>query len=131
MEKLSRYVPHIALLAIVLLLWMFVYSNSRLNEAIEHLDAAEIKMREALGILSASRAVIDSVQKDMGLLGTYVRDIQGRVEIMDLAQRAADDQFRNQRSRIKGRLKELYKEVESTGEGLPDIPVVEMRNNVP
>jgi hypothetical protein len=126
MEKLSRYVPHIALLAIVLLLWMFVYSNTRLNEAIQRLDAAEFKTQETLRILSSSRATIDSVQKDLTVFGIYVKDIQGRVEIMDLAQRVEDDQFRSQRSKIKGRLKELYRDVENTGQDLPEIPVVDI-----
>jgi hypothetical protein len=126
MEKLSRYVPHIALLAIVLLLWMFVYSNTRLNEAIQHLHAAELKMQETLQILSSSRATIDSVQKDLVVFGTYMKDIQRRVEIMDLAQRVEDDQFRSQRSKIKRRLKELYRDVENTGQDLPEIPVVDI-----
>ena len=125
MDKLSRYVPHVALLAIVLLLWMFVYSNSRLNEAIQHLDTAELKMKEAMQMLSSSRATIDSVQKNLTTFGTYVKDIQGRVEIMDLAQRMGDDQFKSQKSKIRERLKELYKDIGNTGQDLPEIPVVE------
>lgn len=129
MEKISHYFPHIALLSLLLLLWMFVYSNSRLNEAIEHLDAAELRMQEALRMLSSSKATIDTVQQNLAAFGTYVKDIQGRVEIMDLNQRSEDEQFRSQRSKIRGRLKELYKDVENTGQDLPEIPVVETGRN--
>ena len=125
MEKISNYFPHIALLALVLLLWMFVYSNSRLNEAIDRLDEAELKIEETLQTLSTAKATIDTVRIGLATFGAYVRDIQGRVEIIDLAQRVEDDQFRSQRSKIKGRLKELYKDVENTGQDLPEIPVVE------
>src|SRR3972149_2314449 len=125
MEKISNYFPHIALLALVLLLWMFVYSNSRLNEAIDRLNEAELKIEETLQTLSKATATIDTVRIGLGTFGAYVRGIQGRVEIIDLAQRVEDDQFRSQRSKIKGRLKELYKDVENTGQDLPEIPVVE------
>ena len=125
MEKLTRYLPLAALLALLFFLVLFVYSNSRLNEAIERLNAAEQKIDETLWTLSSAKTTIDTVQKDLATFGTYVKDIQGRVEIMDLTQRSEDEQFRNQRSRIKGRLKELYRDVESTGKELPEIPIVE------
>lgn len=125
MEKFSRYLPLAALLALLFFLVLFVYSNSRLNEAIDRLNAAEQKIDETLWTLSSAKTTIDTVQKDLATFGTYVKDIQGRVEIMDLTQRSEDEQFRNQRSRIKGRLKELYRDVESTGKELPEIPIVE------
>ncbi|HLA68534.1 MAG TPA: hypothetical protein VJN65_02435 [Bacteroidota bacterium] len=125
MEKLSRYFPLAALLALLLFFLLFIYSNSRLNEAIDRLHAAEKKIDETLLTLTSAKTTIDTVQKDLVAFGTYVKDIQGRVEIMDLTQRAEDEQFRSQRSRIKVRLKELYRDVESTGRELPEIPIVE------
>jgi septal ring factor EnvC (AmiA/AmiB activator) len=125
MEKLSRYLPLAALLALLIFLVLFLYSSSRLNEAIDRLNAAEQKIDETLVTLSSAKTAIDTVQKDLATFGTYVKDIQGRVEIMDLTQRSEDEQFKNQRSRINVRLKELYRDVESTGKELPEIPVVE------
>jgi len=125
MERLSRYLPVAALVALVLFCVLFLYSNSRLNEAVDRLNAAEQKIDQTLQTLSSAKTTIDTVQKDLARFGTYVKDIQGRVEIMDLTQRSEDEQFRKQRSRIKGRLKELYRDVESTGKELPEIPVVE------
>ena len=125
MEKLSRYLPIAALLALLFILVLFLYSSSRLNEAIDRLNAAEQKIDETLLTLSSAKTAIDTVQKDLATFGTYVKDIQGRVEIMDLTQRSEDEQFKNQRSKIKGRLKELYRDVENTGKELPEIPVVE------
>lgn len=125
MEKLSRYLPLAALLALLIFLVLFLYSSSRLNEAIDRLNAAEQKIDETLVTLSSAKTAIDTVQKDLATFGTYVKDIQGRVEIMDLTQRSEDEQFKNQRSRIRVRLKELYRDVESTGKELPEIPVVE------
>lgn len=128
MEKLARYFPAAILSALFLFFVLFLYSQSRLNEAIDRLNAAEQKIDSTLNTLSLAKTTIDTVQRDLVKFGAYMKDIQGRVEIIDLNQRAEDSQFRGQKSKIKVRLKELYKDVESTGKELPEIPVVSAKS---
>ncbi len=109
-----------------LLIWvvLFLTLNSRLNEAIDRLETAQSRVDSSLTTLFIARSVIDSVRTDLARFSTYIRDIQGRVEILDLSERAANAQFRTQKEFIVQRLRELYKDVEATGTELPEIPVV-------
>ncbi len=124
MDKVSRYFPFVALVLLLILVYLLLFSQSRLNEALDRLDAAEQKIDSTLRSLATAKSAIDTVQSDLVRFGAYVRDIQGRVEIMDLSQRADDDRFRGQQAKIQARLKELYKEIQNTGKELPEIPVV-------
>jgi chromosome segregation ATPase len=109
-----------------LLIWvvLFLTLNSRLNDAIAKLETAQSRIDSSLTTLSAARTVIDSVRGDLARFSSYLRDIQGRVEILDLSERSANTQFRTQKESIVRRLRELYKDVETTGSELPEIPIV-------
>ncbi len=109
-----------------LIVWvvLFLTLNSRLNDAIDKLESAQSRIDSSLATLTVTRSVIDSVRTDLARFSTYIRDIQGRVEILDLNERTANTQFRTQKESIVRRLKELYRDVETTGSELPEIPVV-------
>jgi len=109
-----------------LLIWvvLFLTLNSRLNDAIVRLEMAQSRIDSSLTTLSVARSVIDSVRIDLTRFSTYIRDIQGRVEILDLSERSANSRFRSQKESIVRRLRELYKDVEATGVELPEIPIV-------
>ena len=109
-----------------LLIWvvLFLTLNSRLNDAIVRLEMAQSRIDSSLTTLSVARSVIDSVRIDLTRFSTYIRDIQGRVEILDLNERSANTRFRSQKESIVRRLRELYKDVEATGVELPEIPIV-------
>ena len=124
MEQLSKYLPLLVVLALLSLLLVFLYSSSRLSEAIDRLEAAEETLSSTIQTLASARNTIDSVQHDLATFGSYVHDIQGRVEILDLSRRSEIDAFKNQRSKIADRLKILYRDVDITGQELPEIPVV-------
>jgi chromosome segregation ATPase len=103
---------------------LFLTLNSRLNDAIVRLETAQSRIDSSLTTLSVARSVIDSVRGDLARFSSYLRDIQGRVEILDLNERSANTQFRSQKETIVRRLRELYKDVEATGAELPEIPIV-------
>ncbi|MBI4427590.1 MAG: hypothetical protein HY562_00555 [Ignavibacteriales bacterium] len=124
MERFLRLMAPATLATLILLILAFLYSNSRLNEAIERLESVEARLVSSVSSLEAAKETVDSVQRDITTFGSYVRDIQRRVEILDLSQRIADERFRTQRGEMARRLKELYKELEVTGKDLPEIPVV-------
>lgn len=124
MSNIRTILISAGVLAFLVWLILFFSLNSRLGEAIERLEAAELKMDSTLKTLSTAKSTIDSVQRDLLRFGTYVRDIQGRVEILDLTERVGKTRFRNQRTDIVDRLGSLYKEIETTGKELPEIPVV-------
>jgi len=109
-----------------LLVWvvLFLTLNSRLNDAIVRLESAQSRIDSSLTTLSVARSAIDSVRTNLARFSTYIRDIQGRVEILDLSERSANTRFRSQKESIVRRLRELYKDVEATGVDLPEIPIV-------
>ena len=109
-----------------LLIWvvLFLTLNSRLNDAIVRLESAQSRIDSSLTTLSVARSAIDSVRTNLARFSTYIRDIQGRVEILDLSERSANTRFRSQKESIVRRLRELYKDVEATGVDLPEIPIV-------
>lgn len=125
MEQLSKYLPLLVVLALLCCVLLFLYSNSRLTEAIDRIETARGTIDSSIQALKLTRSMVDSVRRDLATFGSYVHDIQGRVEILDLNQRAEKGKFRNQQSAINGRLRTLYREVEVTGRDLPEIPVVQ------
>jgi hypothetical protein len=125
MEQLSKYLPLIVVVTLLCCVLLFLFSNSRLAQAVERLETAQARIDSTMLELSLARSMVDSVQHELIALGAYVHDIQGRVEILDLNQRAESDRFRHQQTAISGRLKTLYRNVEVTGTDLPEIPIVQ------
>jgi hypothetical protein len=116
----------LAVLAILILINLglhFTGGNSNLKVVLQDIKRSQLRLDTALTELNRTREEIDSLQRDFLKFNNYIRDIQGRVEIMDLERRVNDQRFRIKRDSIVARLKELYKEIEITGEDLP--PVLE------
>lgn len=124
MERLSRYFSFLIVVLLLVCLLYLLYTNSRLTEAIDRLDSAKAKVDSSLNALALTRGTIDSVQHELGTFGSYVHDIQARVEILDLNTRSGSDRFSGQQAAISDRLKTLYREVDATGRNLPEIPIV-------
>ncbi|MEX2191316.1 MAG: hypothetical protein WEB33_11505 [Bacteroidota bacterium] len=124
MTNISKIILGLGAAGLIVWVVLFLTLNSRLNDAIDKLESAQNRIDSSLTTLSVARSVIDSVRTDLARFSSYIRDIQGRVEILDLNERAANTQFRTQKESIVRRLKELYKDVEATGSELPEIPVV-------
>lgn len=96
--------------------------NSNLKDSLQRIQESQQKLDNAMQQIARSKAQLDSLEKHFTKFNSYVHDIQGRVEIMDLEHRASDLKFRQKKDSINNRLKELYKEIETTGK---DLPVVE------
>ncbi len=109
---------------LVLIINSFLFSGRNLRDAAKKLDEAEKNLNTSLKIIESSRAKIDSLQIDIHRFKSYILDIQGRVEILDLEKRVNEQKFAAKRDSIRERLRQLYKEIELVGEELPEIPVV-------
>lgn len=121
-EKVLLYVT--ALFISILLINSLFFSGKRLKQAIVKINDAQTSINKAMKQVNDAKAHIDSLQLDLSRLNLYVKDIQGRVEIMDLQNRLNEARFTSKRDSIKARLKSLYNEVELVGEELPEIPEV-------
>lgn len=120
-EKLIIYFIGAGIL--VLMLNNILFSGGNLKQAIKKLDEAERKIDNSIKLLNNSQVKIDSLQADIQRFKSYIIDIQGRVEIIDLEKRVNEAKFASKRDSIRSRLSELYKEIELIGEDLPEIPV--------
>jgi peptidoglycan hydrolase CwlO-like protein len=108
----------------VLIINSFLFSGRNLRDAVKKLDEAEKNLNTSLKIIESSRAKLDTLQIDIQRFKSYILDIQGRVEILDLETRVNEQKFAAKRDSIRERLRQLYKEIELVGEELPEIPVV-------
>ena len=108
---------------VVLLINNFLFSGANLRQAVKKLDEAERKIDNSIKLLNNSQQKIDSLQADIQRFKSYIVDIQGRVEIIDLEKRVNEAKFASKRDSIRLRLNELYKEIELVGEDLPEIPI--------
>lgn len=121
-ERIILYLLAVGVL--VLIINSFLFSGRNLRDAIKKLDEAEKNLNTSLKIIESSRAKIDSLQIDIYRFKSYILDIQGRVEILDLEKRVNEQKFAAKRDSIRERLRQLYKEIELVGEELPEIPEV-------
>jgi uncharacterized coiled-coil DUF342 family protein len=96
-------------------------SNNNLKESLEKIQESQEKLDNAMQAIAKSKAQLDSLQSHFNKFNSYVHDIQGRVEIMDLERRAKDQRFQVKKDSINQRLKDLYKEIETTGNDLPPV----------
>lgn len=128
MNNLIKYLPMLLLLGLLVCIVLLLTLNSNLDRAVERLEQAELKIDSSFISLRSAKLEIDSVRNGIATFSVYVRDIQGRVEILDLNERMLSDRFKGQGEKLRLRLKELYKEVEQTGKELPEVPVVRKNN---
>jgi len=124
MSNLTKMILGIGAGALIVWVVLFLSLNSRLHEAIERLENAQARIDSSLTTLAHARGTIDSVRSDLTRFSTYIKDIQKRVEILDLSERSGNDRFRSQHESIVRRLRELYKDIQTTGKDLPEIPIV-------
>jgi hypothetical protein len=95
--------------------------NSNIKDSLQRIHASQEKLDSAMEAIARSKAQLDSLQVHFSKFNSYVRDIQGRVEIMDLERRANDQRFRMKKDSINLRLKNLYKDIQTTGDDLPPV----------
>ena len=128
MNNLTKYTPVLLLVGLLVCIILLLTLNSNLDRAVERIEQAERKIDSSFISLRSAKLEIDSVRSGIATFSAYVRDIQGRVEILDLNERMLSERFKGQGERLRSRLRELYKEVETTGKELPEVPVVRKNN---
>src|SRR6185369_11793821 len=119
MEKLKNVAIVVILLIGVLALYQVFVANSNLRAALQTLDGTKKKLDSASFEITQSKIQVDSLQQNFVRFGAYLRDVQGRMERMDLEKRIGDQSFVAKRDSIRIRLKELNKTVDLTGQSLP------------
>ena len=127
MEKLKNVAIVVILLIGVLALYQVFVANSNLRAALQTLDGTKKKLDSASFEITQSKIQVDSLQQNFVRFGAYLRDVQGRMERMDLEKRIGDQSFVAKRDSIRIRLKELNKTVDLTGQDLPEVPVIETK----
>jgi hypothetical protein len=122
MEKIFKpLMLVIGLILVILMVVNFFFVNSKLKTAQNKLEESQTKIDQAIKQLDYSKTKIDSIRNYLTNFGSYVQDVQGRVEIMDLERRLNDSKFVTKRDSIRNRLKELYPDNPIANEDLPDI----------
>ena len=127
MEKLKDIAIVVILVIGALALYQVFVANSNLRTALKTLDGTKKKLDSATIEIAQSKIQVDSLQQNFVRFGAYLRDVQGRIERMDLEKRIGDQSFAAKRDSIRIRLKELNKTVDLTGQDLPEVPVIETK----
>ncbi|GHN01053.1 hypothetical protein WSM22_25420 [Cytophagales bacterium WSM2-2] len=127
MEKLKEWAQVIILLIVAVALYQIFVTNSNLRSALKTLDGTKKKLDSASLEIKYSKSQVDSLQRNFTRFSAYIRDVQGRLERLDLEKRVSDQSFIAKRDSIKVRLKELNKTVDLTGQDLPEVPVIETK----
>ena len=127
MQKLKDIAIVVILLIGALALYQVFVANSNLRAALKTLDGTKKKLDSASIEITQSKTQVDSLQQNFVRFGAYLRDVQGRMERMDLEKRISDQSFAVKRDSIRMRLKELNKMVDLTGQDLPEVPVIETK----
>jgi len=127
MEKLKDIAIVVILVVGALALYQVFVANSNLRAALKTLDGTKKKLDSATIEIAQSKIQVDSLQQNFVRFGAYLRDVQGRMERMDLEKRIGDLSFATKRDSIRVRLKELNKTVDLTGQDLPEVPIIETK----
>jgi len=117
----------VILVIAALALYQVFVANSNLRAALKTLEGTKKKLDSASYEIDQSKIQVDSLQRNFFRFGAYLRDVQGRMERMDLEKRIGDQSFAVKRDSIRMRLKELNKTVDLTGQDLPEVPVIETK----
>ncbi|HEY9008880.1 MAG TPA: hypothetical protein VIM75_22245 [Ohtaekwangia sp.] len=83
--------------------------NSRLKESLQLVRESQQQLKEAQEEIAASKVKLDSLNLGFQNFSSHIRDIQERVQILDLERRASDADFRLKKDSIKILLDSLYK----------------------
>lgn len=123
MEKYIKLIIVLLLLVMLFLTVNSITSYMAVRRINRHLENSERSIDSAMKSIGNSKAGIDSLNSDLKKFGTYIKDVQGRVEYIDLQNKIKEAAFQRYRDSIQNRIKQLKAELELTGASLPDIPV--------
>jgi chromosome segregation ATPase len=101
----------------------FSGGDDNLSKAIDNINKSQQKIDSSLMQINYTRNRIDSIRNDMQVFKQYIRDIQGRVEILDLENRKGIADYKKYRDSLKNRLNDLYHTIDTTADNLPNFVV--------
>lgn len=111
MKSKTKYLlGGVAIAAILALAAGTFYSNFYLTRALRKIDRVQGELEKTMNVLHFSTNKIDSMRNELSAYKLFIRDIQGRVEIMDLENRKNQGRFLQKKDSIKNRLDLLYKQ---------------------
>lgn len=127
LENIKTAALALIFVIVVVALYQTFVANSNLKKAIETLDDTNRKLDAASGEIRYSKERVDSLQQNFSRFSAYIKDVQGRLERMDLEKRVNEQAFQAKRDSIRIRLKELNKSVDLTGEDLPEVTIIDSK----
>ena len=107
--------------------YSFFGMNKNLKDTIKLLDQANAKLQTASEQIKGANAKINDIQTDLSKYNVYIHDVQGRVEMMDLEKKLNDVKYSSIRDSIKTRIADIKKDIDITGDKLPDIEEVVLK----
>ena len=129
MEKFKELFPVVFIIIAVVIVWQIVMINSNIRESINILSQTEKKLDSASQEIKDSRRLVDSLQLDFARFGSYLNDLQGRVEMNDLQNKLRQSQFAGKRDSLENRLAQLRFKVNLTGHDLPEIRIFDSKSD--
>ena len=122
-RKTKLILAGLAMIAGMLVIGNMMLSNFYLNRALRKIDKVQGDLDKTVNALQFSKSKIDTMQRELSAYRLFIKDIQGRVEIMDLENRKSQLRFTQKRETIKNRLDSLYKKYGITN---PQVEIVEL-----
>lgn len=99
--------------------------DNNLKKAISDINKSQQKLDSSLVQINYTRNKIDSIRSDITVFKSYIKDIQNRVEILDLENRSGMRDYRRYKDSLKNRLNDLYHNVDTTADDLPNFVVTD------
>ena len=127
---MDKYLKYILIALAVLLLvnlvsGLFNSGDNNLKKAIDDINKSQQKLDSSLAEINYTRTKIDSIRNDIQVFKSYIKDIQSRVEILDLENRSGMRTYTKYKDSLKNRLNDLYHNVDTTADDLPDFVVTD------
>ncbi len=128
---MDKYLKHILIgVAVVVLINLVVNlfnssGNSNLKEAIGNINESQQKLDSALAQINYTQNKVDAIREEITIFKTYIKDIQSRVEILDLENRSGMRDYRKYKDSLQNRLTSLYHNVDTTAYDLPNLVITD------
>lgn len=127
MDKFVKYllIALAVLMLVNIVIGLFNSNSGNLKRAIDDINRTQQKLDSSLIQINYTRNKIDSIRNDIKVFKSYIKDIQSRVEILDLENRKSMRDYRRYKDSLKHRLNDLYHTVDTTADDLPNFVVTD------
>jgi len=108
-KQIQTVLMVIIAITIITLVLNGLWSNKNLVHALKKIDTLQINLNKALVELNYSKLQIDTMKKELINYKTFIYEIKGRTEILDLEKRKNEVRFISDKMVIQKRLDSLYR----------------------